>query len=681
MVTVKQTFPPLPDGNINLAAWLEHFKKYTQIKDLAIIKHAAEFASNLSLGLTTFYGQPFVEQGLEMADIVLDMHLDAESAAAAIMIGIVRQINLAPEILEKNLGSTVTNLTQNVLAMDRLDALQARGQIQLDRLRKTFLAMTSDIRAVLIRLAERTCIMRGIKNINPTERAKIAQETLNIYAPLANRLGIGQLKWELEDIAFHFIHPDIYKTIASFLAEKRIDREKRIKKNIELIKTQLKKTNIDAEIYGRAKHIHSIYLKASRKQVDYQHIYDFSALRILVNNIQECYETLSIVHQLFQHIPEEFDDYISNPKPNGYRSIHTAVADDNGKTLEIQIRTKKMHEEAEHGLAAHWVYKESGSGKTNVDARVTLLRQLLAWQTDLTEQTSKITSQLDDTIYVLTPAGEIIDLANGATSLDFAYRVHTQIGHRCRGAKIRGNIVPLTRSLQTGDIVEIITAAEGAGPSRDWLNQHAGYLKTARARAKVAHWFRQQDTAEINEKSITEKTISEKDRAKTTEIAPPTPIKRAIITASDGFSVAGIDDVLTRIARCCKPIPGDKITGFITQGRGISIHRENCGSIRQAASDREGRLIPVNWDSTPHHHYYADLEIYAGGNANLLKEITALLANNKIDLISLKSMLSHKNNTNHVIMTIKIEDTKQLQQLTTQLKQLTGIMHVKRTHG
>jgi len=673
MVTVKQTFPKLSDGSINLDAWLTHFRRYVQLKDITSIKQAAEFTRTASLGLTTFYGQPFLEQGLEMADILLDMHLDADTAASAIVIGIARQVKLDHDVLKKNLGESITKLVQDVLHMDMLDTLQARGQIQLDRLRKAFLAMTSDIRAVLIRLAERTCIMRGIKNINPAERARIAQETLNIYAPLANRLGIGQLKWELEDIAFHFIHPSIYKAIADFLAEKRIDREKRIAENITLIKTHLDQSGIKATIQGRAKHIHSIYSKAIRKAVDYQHIYDFSALRIIVSDNESCYAALSIVHQLYQQIPEEFDDYISHPKPNGYRSIHTAVLDYNGKTLEIQIRTEQMHDEAEHGLAAHWVYKET---EARVDARITLLRQLLAWQTDLTQQApAQLNLQLNDTIYVLTPAGDIIDLPVGATSLDFAYHIHTQIGHRCRGAKIRGHIVPLTRTLQTGDVVEIITAHEGAGPSRDWLNQHAGYLKTSRARAKVAHWFRQLDA----EQKI-EKPSPEKQKLQPLPHASTPPEQHQMSTSSTGFHVAGVDDLLTRIARCCKPIPGDAIIGYITQGRGISIHRENCRSIRDEISTREGRLIPVAWDKHKHDHYYADIEILAGSRENLLKEITALLANIKIDLVSLKSMISHKNNLTHIFITIKIENTTQLKQLINQLHQLHHVIDVRRVH-
>ncbi|MDX1900394.1 MAG: HD domain-containing protein [Gammaproteobacteria bacterium] len=672
MVTIKQKFPPHPDGTINIEAWIAHFKRYTQLQDLKTLETAIEFTRTTSLGLTTFYGQSYLEQGLEMADILLEMRLDADTAAAAIAVGIARQLQIKHEILQKTLGDPITQLIADVLQMDTLDNLQARGHIQITRLRKAFLAMTSDIRAVLIRLAERTCIMRGIKKINPAERARIAQDTLNIYAPLANRLGIGQLKWELEDNAFHFIHPEIYKKIAHFLAEKRLDREKRIHDNIEMIQSNLKKAGVSAKISGRAKHIHSIYLKATRKQVDYEQIYDCSALRILVKDTRACYTALSIVHELFQQIPEEFDDYISRPKPNGYRSIHTAVIDQSGNTLEIQIRTEQMHDEAEHGVAAHWMYKESGNIEARMEARVKLLRQLLDWQTDVTQQTPQTTQPLNDTIYVLTPAGEIIDLPVGATPIDFAYRVHTQVGHRCRGAKIHGHIVPLTRTLQTGDVIEIMTAAVG-GPSRDWLNQHAGYIQSARTRAKIAHYFRQLD---VQEEILEHKPEKELHPKKITHTGPPIVSQREVPTKS-GFNIDGVDDLLTRIARCCNPIPGDAIMGYITQGRGISIHRHNCNNIRQDTN--LGRLIPVTWDTTKQEYYYAELEIHARSRENLLKEITALLSNLKMDLISLKSAIGHKTHVTHILMTVKVKDSVELSHLMHQLNQLSNVISVKRT--
>lgn len=589
VTTVKQKFPPLPDGTVDLSAWLNHFSRYRHLKDSGLIQRAARFTHSSSQGLTTFYGQSCLEQGLEMADLLLSMQLDAETAAAAIVTGTARQTQLPTETLSETLGTPVAHLVQSVLQMDVLDNLGVEGHVQIDRLRKTFLAMAGDIRAVLIRLAERTCIMHGIKHINPAERARIAQKTMDIYAPLANRLGIGQLKWELEDTAFHFMHPSVYHDIATFLAEKRVTRENHISRNISLLRTALEQAGISATVYGRVKHIYSIYLKAQRKQTDYSHIFDCSAVRILVDTVEECYAALSVAHSLFRQIPEEFDDYISRPKPNGYRSIHTAVNDHEGKTLEIQIRTHTMHDEAEHGVAAHWMYKESGDVSAGQEARIRFLRQLLAWQRDVARENPASGMQItEDTVYVFTPAGEIIDLPKGATPLDFAYRIHTSLGHRCRGAKIGGHIVQLTRALQTGDHVEIITVAKG-GPSRDWLSRHAGYLTTARARAKVAHWLRQQDPASMPAKPITEKKIGVPRPVKKPPTPPPTETEKTP-------AVADIHDFLTRIARCCNPGRHDAIAGYITLGRGISIHRINCNNILAAAQRGSKRIIPVSWE-------------------------------------------------------------------------------------
>jgi len=588
MVTVKQKFPPLADGTVDLAAWLNHFSQYRHLKDSAQILRAARFTKVMSQGLTTFYGQSCLEQGLEMADLLLSMQLDTETAAAAIVTGTARQTRLSEETLIEALEPSVTHLVQNVLQMDVLDNLGAKDPVQIDRLRKTFLAMAGDIRAVLIRLAERTCIMRGIKHLNPTERARLAGETMDIYAPLANRLGIGQLKWELEDTAFHFMHPDTYHDIAAFLAEKRTVREAHIANIIKQLKTALEAAGIKATVCGRVKHIYSIYLKTRRKQTNYDRIYDCSAVRILVDTLENCYAALSIAHELFTQIPEEFDDYISHPKPNGYRSIHTAVTDQNGKTLEIQIRTDAMHEEAEHGVAAHWMYKESGDVSTRQEARIRFLRQLLAWQSDVAKEHPASGMQItEDTVYVFTPAGDIIDLPKGATALDFAYRIHTGVGHRCRGAKIGGHIVQLTRPLQTGDSVEIITVSKG-GPSRDWLNRHSGYLKTARARAKVAHWWRMQEGDNAAPKNTEKKTLQPARPLKKTP-PPAAPPEKAP-------AISDIHDFLTRIALCCNPTASDTIAGYITKGRGISIHRINCSNILAAVSRGSKRVIPVTWD-------------------------------------------------------------------------------------
>lgn len=685
MVTVKQKFLYLAEGEIDLESWFNKISKHYALDDIERIRKAAHLTQQSSAGITTFYGQPCIEQGLEMAEILLDMHLDQTAIAASIVTSALQHTKLSIETVETTLGMQVSKLAQGVLQMNVLNHLQQdaknRNKQQLDRIRKIFLAMVSDIRVVLIKLAERTCIMRGIKQVNPTERKHIAQETMDIYAPLANRLGIGQLKWELEDIAFHYINPDVYKTIADFLAERRIDRKERIDRIIQALSEKLKQAGIQAKIAGRAKHIYSIYLKKQRKDIDYKDIYDYSAIRLLVPKIEDCYTALSIVHSLYEHIPEEFDDYISNPKPNGYRSIHTAVIGPQQKTLEIQIRTQDMHTEAEHGVAAHWIYKEAKTPQSGYEAKIAYLRQLLAWHKEMARDGNTPTNSLDDmpddTVYVFTPAGEIMDLPMGSTPLDFAYHLHSELGHRCRGAKVKGHIVPLTYSLRTGDQIEIITAPQGT-PSRDWLNKEFGYLKSARARSKVTRWFKQQDISQHVEtgKHTLERELTHANE-KTEKPLPQTTAKNLPLPHG-GLQIAGISDLLTRIAKCCKPIPGDAIVGYITQGRGVSIHRQDCNNVTGYDRHPQSRMIQVNWDENSLNHYYVDLQIRANGQHDFIKEITALLANAKVDLIALNSTLNKRDHLIFVILTIQIQDVMQLKNILNQISQLPKVIQVQR---
>ncbi len=620
MVTLKKKFTYLENGTIDLSAWLEKVAREYHLSEYDLIEKAATFANTETKGLTNFYGLPCIEQGLEIAEIILDLKLDQESVAAAILSGAIQHKKIPSEIITKNISEGVSKLLQGIYQMNALSEINAktklRNPIQIDRLRKLLLAMVSDIRVVLIKLAERTSLMRGIKKINSTERAVFAQETLDLYAPLANRLGIGKIKWELEDFAFRYLDPNTYKTIAHHLAERREDREERIHAIITHIKEKLLHANIHAEVTGRPKHIYSIYLKMQRKNLSHKNIYDYSAVRVLVPTLDDCYTALSLVHQLYEHIPEEFDDYIMNPKLNGYRSVHTAVLDQDGKAFEIQIRTSNMHEEAEHGVAAHWIYKENKKNEDGYETKITYLRQLLDWHKDLATKES-LPPLTHDHIYAFTPMGDILELPIGATPLDFAYHIHSGLGHRCRGAKINGHIVALSHALQTGDKVDIMTVPQGA-PSRDWLNPQLGYLKTSRARAKVAQYFRSQDNAEDIEagKKLLEKELSrEKIQAfdlhkiaarlhfKTPESlllslgkgsVRPSQIThllheehkptKAVETSFHGkkpegtshLRISGMSDLLTRVAKCCKPIPGDKILGYITQGRGISIHKYQC---------------------------------------------------------------------------------------------------------
>lgn len=732
MVKPKKNFSYQDNGHIDIPAWIEKIKSTYHLTKIDVIEHAALFTEATGKGLTTFYGQPCIEQGLEMAEILLDLKLDPHAIAAAIIMSIMQHGNIKQETLKEKFGDDIAKLILSSLQMSvihNLQSDQSRDQTQVDRLRKIFLAMASDIRVVLIKLAERTCIMHGIKNLNPIERKRLAQETMDIYAPLANRLGIGQLKWELEDLAFHYSDPDSYKLIVNFLAERRIDRENRIQSIMKRLKDALAEANIVADISGRAKHIYSIYLKMKRKHLELKDIYDYSAVRVLVPKIEDCYTALSIVNQLWNHIPEEFDDYIANPKSNGYRSIHTAVIDPDGKHFEIQIRSKDMHEEAEHGVAAHWIYKENKPVQTGYEAKIGLLRQLLAWHRDVAknedEPNQAYEKILEDRVYVFTPAGEILDLPIGATPLDFAYQIHSEIGHRCRGAKIHGSIVPLTYQLKTGDQIEIITTQHPA-PSRDWLSKDSGYLHTSRARAKVAHWFKQQD---LNQHIENGKHILERDIPRATlhqlnlqhlatrfnfkdeemllaaigrgnirasqilhasevgQEKKPTghhpslpPIKKQKTTSGD-LQIAGVHDLLTRIAKCCKPIPGDTIVGFITQGKGVSIHRQNCKNISHVAPAQYNRIIQVSWDQNQAGSYYIDLQIRGTGSEHLLKEITSVLTHSKVDLVNLHSAIDKKNNSTLIMLTIQIHDLSQLKQLLVQIDQLPDVIEVRRIHS
>jgi GTP pyrophosphokinase len=724
MVSTKEKFAYHENGEIDLDAWLNQIRSTHHLEKIDLIDKAARLAQDASKGLTTFYGQPCIEQGLEMAQIILNLELDPEAVAAAILMSSVQHTKLTPDTISEKLGENVTKLIRGVQQMDAIRALQkkddkSQNQIQIDRLRKLFLAMVSDIRVVIIKLAERTCVMRGIKNINPAERRDIAQTTMDLYAPLANRLGIGQLKWELEDIAFHYNDPLTYKTIAKYLAERRVDRENHIQMIQSRLKEQLAKANIKGDISGRAKHIYSIYSKMQRKETDLSNIYDYSAIRILVPTIQDCYTALSIVHGEWEHIQKEFDDYITTPKPNGYRSIHTAVVGPGNKNFEIQIRTPEMHEESERGVAAHWLYKEGKAQPSGYEAKIIFLRQLLDWHRDVASQNEKANPAYDelltDRVYVFTPAGDILDLPNGATPLDCAYHIHSEVGNHCRGAKINGHIVQLTYALRTGDQVEILTNPKGV-PSRDWLNSSFGYLKTPRAIAKVQHWFRQLDMSQHveNGRRILEREFSRqhpniqklahhfglkdedtflatlgRGQIRPAQIshfieaqhehkpAATVQVTKKLTEKSKGMNIAGISDLMTRIALCCKPIPGDDIIGFITQGRGVAIHKKNCNNIAHLNPQENSRLMEIAWDSGHAGSYYVDLQIRAHAKDNLLKEVTTLLANAKINLINFNSNIN-RNNMLIITLTVQIHALSQLKDLLSQITHLSGVIEARR---
>lgn len=727
MVSIKHKFDYLENGEIDIESWLHKVKHTYRLENTDMIKSACLLANDACKGLTTFYGQACIEKSLEMAEIMLNLKLDNEAVVTAIMLSSTQQTKLTLETIESKLSPAIAKLLRGIQQMEAIYQLQKNGtkvrdQTQIDRLRKLLLAMVSDIRVVLIKLAERTCMMRGIKGINPQERKHFAQETMDIYAPLANRLGIGQLKWELEDIAFHYTDPDTYKKIAKFLSESRADRELRIHTTITKIKHSLAQMHIEADVSGRAKHIYSIYSKIKRKSADFEHIYDYSAIRILVPSIQDCYAALSTVHSLWEQIPAEFDDYIATPKPNGYRSIHTAVIGPDGKNLEIQIRTQAMHEEAERGVAAHWVYKENKSPSSHYESKIAFLRQLIDWHKGLTNDDEGMSPAYDqilsDRVYVFTPEGEILDLPTGATPLDFAYHIHSAVGDHCRGAKINGHIVPLTYTLRTGDRIEIMTNPNGT-PSRDWLNPEFGFIKTPRAKAKISHWFRQLDltqhiehgrrilerefprsTPQLNLQKLASRfeckdedtflaalgrgniRVAQITRAMEEEHQPT---KQAVIhlttkkpeSTHKTMNIAGVSDLLTRVARCCKPIPGDAIIGFITQGRGVSIHKQTCNNISHLNPLENNRLLAVSWDSKHAGTYYVDVQIRAHSRENFLKEVTTVLANDKINIVNLNSTVS-RNNVLIVNLTVQINALTQLKAVLVQINHLQGVISAQR---
>lgn len=735
------------DGSLDVTHWLEIVaEKYPGIR-LSLISQACGFAQLSGGDHLLATGESCLQEGLKIAEILLDLHADSETIAAAILYNNVEYGGSNLDDIKEQLGPVIAKLIAGTRQMGATPALlrsnlhtMKHNRTQVDNLRKMLLAMVEDVRVVLIKLAERTCVIRAASHLSKTLQQQLAEEIFSIYAPLANRLGIGQLKWELEDMYLRYKEPAVYKELATLLDEKRSDREHYIKRVVHTLKENLSALGLEKiEVTGRAKHIYSIYRKMRRKEVGYNKIYDISAVRVLVQDIDECYLALSAVHQLWQQIPKEFDDYISHPKPNGYRSLHTALVGPEGKNVEVQIRTYAMHKESELGVAAHWKYKEGRQQQTDYEEKIAWLRQVLEWQRDLAEHDKQpdeqhVISQIfDDRVYVFTPAGEIVDLPQGSTPLDFAYQVHSEIGHRCRGAKINGSIVPLTYTLHTGERVEILTQRQ-ASPSRDWANPQAGYLTTARARAKVLHWFKQQDTQQylldgqnILEQELKRARYNQHDNpinyekvarqlhfkstdemylalahgdarpgqitniiqslVETPPVKVPTEqlLQQEVVKSStpaprSDVKISGLSDLLTYHARCCKPIPGDAIVGFITRGRGIAIHRKDCPNANKEALD-PARLLEVNWDLAPQEKYPVDIVLLTHERQGLARDILSILTHEKIHLLGIKAVTEKNQDITHVHLTVEMPDTHSLTHLIARLMQLPEVINVRRDAG
>ncbi|MCB2178757.1 bifunctional (p)ppGpp synthetase/guanosine-3',5'-bis(diphosphate) 3'-pyrophosphohydrolase [bacterium] len=746
---------------------MESLPEYYSPADRELILRAYHTAEEAHRTQKRASGEPYINHCVAVATILSDLRVPPNVVAAGLLHDTVEDTDITLEDLATEFGEDIANLVDGVTKLTHLPRVSRSDQnvelvaqetqqeveereraarrglpapedeessrersrkadLASETLRKTFLAMGEDIRVVMIKLADRLHNMRTLGYVPEAKRRRIARQTLDIFAPLASRLGIWQIKWELEDLAFRYTNPEVYKEIAENLAERRSERETQVKEIVSSLESLLQQHSIKGQVTGRPKHIYSIYKKMAQKGLAFDAIRDVRAVRILVADIPTCYSVLGLIHTKWRPLPGEFDDYIAAPKDNFYQSLHTAVIFDDGKTLEVQIRTQEMHESAEYGIAAHWRYKEGSPRDENYERRIIWLRQLMEWMQEVEDASEFVDSMktdvFSDRVYVFTPNGDIIDLPAGATPIDFAYHVHTEVGHRCRGAKVNGRLVPLDYVLKTGDQVEILTAKRG-GPSRDWLNQNLKLINTNRARSKVRHWFKRQDQDQnilsgknlldrelrrlsisqndvnfgnlarefnynssdelfasigvgdlsinrvINFLTLTEKDTEEEFRqmvmAKSTE--------NKVTYGDDSVSVLGLKGLLTTMARCCKPAPGDEIVGYITRGRGATIHRSDCPNILRI-KDRE-RLARVSWGE-PKSTYPVDIRIKAFDRDGLLRDVSTVIAEESINMKQVHIDVSDNQAT--FDLTLEVGNISQLSRVLTILENLPNVMDARR---
>ncbi|HWQ05531.1 MAG TPA: bifunctional (p)ppGpp synthetase/guanosine-3',5'-bis(diphosphate) 3'-pyrophosphohydrolase [Longilinea sp.] len=728
--------------------------------DKDLIQRAYYFADKAHAGQKRASGEPYITHCVAVATILVELNVPPAVVVAGLLHDTVEDTEVSLADIRREFSEDVGKLVDGVTKLDNLPrvtradqheteleavaipagspqeaaaaeaaaveaaALRSRKRdLANETLRKVFLAMGEDIRVVLIKLADRLHNMRTLGYMPESKRVRIARETLDIFAPLANRLGIWQIKWELEDLGFRYTNPEKYKEIAENLAERRIDREKQIEEITQHLAKLLADSNIKTEISGRPKHIYSIYHKMMDRGKAFDMVLDLRGVRLMVPDIPSCYAALGVIHTHWRPIPHEFDDYIAAPKDNFYQSLHTAVIYDDGKPLEVQIRTPEMHQNAEYGIAAHWRYKEKKSGKDDVyEQRISWLRRLMEWRQEVEDAAEFVdgmkTDVFQDRVYVFTPRGDIIDLPAGSTPIDFAYHVHTEIGNRCRGAKINGRLVNLDYILHTGDQVEVLTAKQG-GPSRDWLNSNLGLVRTQRARSKIRQWFKDQDREQnlSQGKAILDRELhrlgmgdmdldslarqlefktaedlyvalgcgdvslgrimnrlSELDSEKNEfDILPETHPITETRANGNGVNVLGLKGILTSIAHCCNPAPGDEIVGYITRGRGATIHRLDCPNILRL-TDKE-RLVKVSWGEVQK-TYPITIQIKAYDRQGLMGDISAILGNEGINLVDIGLKVSHNHAT--ITLVIEIGDITQLSRTLTRIENLPNVMEAHR---
>ena len=706
-------------------------KKYTSGDDMGILRNAYEFASKAHEGQQRISGEPYINHPLNVAYVLAGLELDMVTIAAGLLHDVVEDTEVPLHDIEEAFGSEVALLVDGVTKLSRIEYKNKMEQ-QVDNLRKMFLAMAQDIRVILIKLADRMHNMRTLKHMHPDKQKEIARETLEIFAPLAHRLGIFKLKWELEDLALRYLESDKYYELVDGIATKRAAREKFIKNVIEVLHEKLEAVGIKADIQGRPKNFFSIYKKMKEQNKELTEIFDLMAVRVLVDSVKDCYGTLGMIHTLWKPIPGRFKDYVAMPKSNMYQSLHTTVIGPQGEPLEIQIRTWDMHRTAEYGIAAHWRYKEGAGGDAEFEQKLSWLRQLLEWQDDMRDarefmETLKI-DLFSDAVFVFTPKGDVVELPRDSVPIDFAYRIHTQVGHRCVGAKVNGKLVPLDYKLKNGDIVEIVTTKQANGPSRDWLN----IVQTSEARSKIRAWFKKENRDEniVKGKDILEKEVrklghdepaeflkmeqlgqiaakmnfvavedlycaigmgavtpqqvitrvrdeTKKDKVVNIEDIINKDSRRRKPRSSTGVIVKGEQDVLIRLARCCNPVPGDPIVGYITRGRGVSVHRQDCRNVVLHSLGDDERMIEVAWDKADQGSYHVHLEVSAMDRAGLLNDVMTVLSEMKIsaDWVSARGT---KNRMAVIDLVLEVNGLEQLEYIMNKIRRIKDVYDVWR---
>jgi len=717
-------------ASADAAGWLDALAARLPPAEQQLVARAGAWAEERYAGKAHPDGAPWWEHARGAAGLLAGLRIDGEALAALLLLGAPLESRSEREKFAAAFGPAVLALVDGVRSMAQIQVLRgvvepAQGRradraAQLESLRKMLLAMVQDVRVVLMKLADQVQCLREIAATGDERtRREAADDALELFAPLANRLGVWQFKWELEDLAFRCLDPQAYKDLARQLDEKRIDRETYLAQVMGVLRDELAQAGIRAEVTGRPKHIYSIWRKMQRKGVGIEDLFDIRAVRVLVGDIKDCYAALGLVHNLWTPMPREFDDYIAKPKANDYRSLHTAVVGPGNKVLEVQIRTQEMHQHAELGVAAHWRYKEGVRGDASFDDKVAWLRRVLDWRDELADTGDLAeyfkTELFDDSVYVVTPQGRVVDLPQGSTPVDFAYHLHSELGHHCRGAKVNGQIVPLTYALSNGQRVEIIAAKEG-GPSRDWLNPALGFIKSNRARAKVRQWFNSQQLADAvaSGRAVLEKELqrlgktsqnldelaARMDFGKVDELfaalgrSEVTPRQLQVglgleeraagsgrgqadptraLPAQGGVLIVGVDKLLTILARCCKPVPPDPIVGFVTRGRGVTVHRKDCGNVGRLPPER---LIEADWGKRGEARYPVDVEVLGGADPGLLRDIVDIFTREKVRVAS--SVSSSRDLDARMAFTLEVEDQAQLRRLLGLVRELPGVESVRR---